>query len=183
MSKDLVTKRLLLRYRSERLIKQMIENSSHAEQLAYFGYETRPELLDKELERLEQGYDNWKITFCGWDLILKDTKKVIGSCGYHSWYKPHLRAEIGYGLSDNQHKNKGYMTEAMERIIEYGFEDMGLNRIEAFVSPDNIPSVKLMDRFGFVKEGVLREHYKVLDDMMDSVAYALLKSEYRAKKT
>ncbi len=178
MPKDLATKRLLLRYRSEKLINQMIKNSSRNEQLAYFGYETRPELLEKEFERLDQGYDNWKITFCGWDLMLKSTKKVIGSCGYHSWYKPHLRAEIGYGLSNKRHKNKGYMKEAMDRIIDFGFNEMGLNRIEAFVSPDNAPSVKLMKRYGFVKEGILREHYKVKDEMMDSFAYGLLKSEY-----
>lgn len=177
MTNKLKTKRLILRFRSESAIKKMIQNCSVEEQLTYFGYQGRPELLEREIERIERGYDNWKITFHGWDLLLKSNHQVIGSCGYHSWYEPHLRAEIGYGLSHEKYKNKGYMTEAMETVIDHGFNVMGLNRIEAFVSPDNVPSIKLMKRFGFVKEGILREHYRVAGKLMDSVAYAVLKGD------
>jgi len=178
MINKLETERLILRFRSESDIKKMIQENSVEDQLSYFGYEGRPELLEKEIERIDLGYDNWKTTFHGWDLILKSNQRVIGSCGFHSWYKPHLRAEIGYGLSHEQFKNKGYMTEAMDIIMDHGFSVMGLNRIEAFVSPDNVPSIKLMQRYGFVKEGVLREHYQVGGKLMDSVAYAVLKADY-----
>ncbi len=178
MSEQLETERLMMRFRSESEVKKVLQDYTIEDQLSYFGYEGRPELLKQEIERIENGYDNWKITFHGWDLILKSNKRVIGSCGFHSWYKPHLRAEIGYGLSHEQFKNKGYMTEAMDKIMDHGFKVMELNRIEAFVSPDNVPSLKLMKRYGFVKEGVLREHYQVAGKLMDSAAYAVLKVDY-----
>ncbi|MND70827.1 putative ribosomal N-acetyltransferase YdaF [compost metagenome] len=72
------------------------------------------------------------------------------------------------------------MTEALKPIIQYGFETMKLNRIEAFLSPDNIPSLKLVQKFGFTKEGHLREHYNKDNKLEDSAVYSLLKSEYKA---
>lgn len=70
------------------------------------------------------------------------------------------------------------MTEAMKAILHYGFEVMRLHRMEAFIGPDNFPSLKLVQRFGFQKEGVLREHYQVDGRMEDSVAYGLLRHEF-----
>ena len=57
---------------------------------------------------------------------------------------------------------------------------MGLNRIEAFVGPGNDPSLRIMERLGFSKEGLLREHYHKNNHTEDSVAYSLLKREYFA---
>ncbi|GAA4461501.1 hypothetical protein GCM10023093_06270 [Nemorincola caseinilytica] len=57
------------------------------------------------------------------------------------------------------YRNKGYMTEAMQAVIAHGFGQMGLNRIEAFVGTRNEPSLRLMQHFGFTKEGLLRSHY------------------------
>ena len=56
---------------------------------------------------------------------------------------------------------------------------MNLHRIEALAASYNIPSLKLLDKMNFKKEGVLREHYSVNDRMEDSVVFSLLKSEFR----
>ena len=96
----------------------------------------------------------------------------------HVWYLDHNRAEIGYALTDNPEKSKGLMTEAMNSILKYGFEEMKLHRIEAFIGPENIPSLKLVAKFNFKKEGVLRQHYFKNDKMEDSAVFALLKDEY-----
>ena len=56
---------------------------------------------------------------------------------------------------------------------------MGLERIEAFVGPNNTPSIKLLNRMNFKKEGLLKHHYFQNNIMDDSIVFALLKSEYK----
>jgi [ribosomal protein S5]-alanine N-acetyltransferase len=74
------------------------------------------------------------------------------------------------------------MLEAITSIVDYGFHKMELNRIEAFISPDNLPSKKLIAKAGFTQEGVLREHYKWENKIYDSVVFSLLKSEYKSNQ-
>ena len=90
----------------------------------------------------------------------------------------HERAEIGYGLFGDEYKRQGLMSEAILPIIEYGFIEMKLNRIEAFIGPENIASIKLINKLNFVKEGQLREHYCENNRVEDSIVYSLLRKEY-----
>lgn len=51
------------------------------------------------------------------------------------------------------------MTEVIQEVVRYGFVKMDFNRIEAFISPNNAPSLKLIQKMNFVKEGHFRQHY------------------------
>jgi ribosomal-protein-alanine N-acetyltransferase len=110
------------------------------------------------------------------------TGKLLGRCAYHNYMAMHKRSEIGYNMQKDEYKNKGYMKEALKPILIYGFEQMRLNRVEAFIGPDNKPSRKLVESYGFVIEGQLREHFCYDGELQDSVAYSLLASEYEAIK-
>ena len=68
------------------------------------------------------------------------------------------------------------MSEAI--IVNYGFRNMGLERIEAFVEPNNTPSIKLLKKMSFKKESLLKQHYFYNNRMEDSIVFALLKSDY-----
>jgi len=72
----------------------------------------------------------------------------------------------------------GIMSEALVSIINYGFHTMNLERIEAVVSPNNMPSIKLLKRMKFKEEGYLKHHYFYNNKMEDSIIFALFKSEY-----
>lgn len=111
----------------------------------------------------------------------KITDAVIGACNFHIWMKKHARAEIGYAI-DEQFRNQGITKEAMKQVLQYGFDEMGLNRVEAFIGPQNTPSLKLVAHFGFTREGLLREHYYKNDRFEDSVCFSLLKNEYNRVK-
>ena len=71
------------------------------------------------------------------------------------------------------------MKEGIKRILDYGFNEMGLNRVEAMIGSYNEPSLKLVRSLGFVKEGLLREHYCKNGELQDSIVFSLLKKEYR----
>lgn len=74
--------------------------------------------------------------------------------GLSSVVKRTFQGEIGYELAP-EHWRKGIMTEVVETIVHYGFEELGLHRIEAFVVPNHTASRKLLEKTGFTEEGIL----------------------------
>lgn len=73
------------------------------------------------------------------------------------------------------------MTEALEAILTFGFGELNLHRVEALVAVWNTASIKLLQHFDFIKEGVKREDYLVNGKYEDSISYALLKREWMQK--
>jgi ribosomal-protein-alanine N-acetyltransferase len=163
--------------RTEAIAKKVVNEYNEEIQLQYFHAATK-EALATEKERLEKGYSSWATGFITWDIIEKSTGNHIGHCGYHNWYLRHDRAEIGYWLLSGSVKRKGYMSEAVSRVIRYGFEDMKLFRIEAFVHPTNKPSIKIIEKNDFSYEGHKKQDYLVDGVYEDSLVYGLLKKDY-----
>ncbi|AXG74820.1 N-acetyltransferase [Flavobacterium arcticum] len=178
--KEISTKRLKLRIVTPEVYSYVYDNYDNATIKAFFGIKTDAE-VEKERENYNKGVTTYNRSFLHFFLLQPDTDTVIGWCGYHTWYTDHNRAEIGYMLFDDSHKKKGYTSEVLPAVLQYGFDVMKLYRIEAMASPNNAASIKLLDKSGFVKEGYLREHYrnKTTGVMEDSVIYSLLKSEYK----
>ena len=77
-----------------------------------------------------------------WGITIKEQNAIIGSCGYKKIIQKHRRAEIGYELC-GEYRRKGFMREVLNTVIQYGFEVIKLNRIEATVNCDNLPSISL----------------------------------------
>jgi len=115
-----------------------------------------------------------------WGISHKDEGFIIGSCGYygfHTWYK---RASIGYELA-RSYWRQGIMTEALGAIIDYGFGEMELNRLEAVVLPENTASIKMLEKLGFRKEGLLAEYEKWgSKGFVDLCMFALLRKVWSA---
>lgn len=113
-----------------------------------------------------------------WGIELKETKQLIGSCGFNEWeLAGAYRGEIGYDLG-RAYWGNGYMTEALRLILSYGFGTMGLNRVEALVHPHNKSSQKLLHGVGLTQEGLLREYQKTERGYVDLLMYSLLKKEF-----
>lgn len=176
----LETERLLLRRLTPEVYYYVFTNYSNKELMEFFGLTLQDE-LDEERKKYEQGLSMYRKSFFAFQLIEKASGKVIGWCGYHTWYVLHSRAEIGYHLQNESSKRKGFMSEALPAVIEYGFGPMGLKRIEAMVSPANAASLKLLSSQGFVKEGLLRQHYFTNGIWEDSLVLSLLQNEYAQK--
>ncbi|MEK5096349.1 GNAT family N-acetyltransferase [Bacillus sp. FSL W8-0848] len=111
-------------------------------------------------------------------IVVKETNEVIGTCGFNTIDEENSRAEIGYDLG-RAHWGKGFAAEAVKTLVRHGFLDMGLNRIEAKVEPENKDSIKLLGRLSFQKEGLLREYEKAKGVFIDVYMFSLLKREFR----
>ncbi|MDT3428465.1 ribosomal-protein-alanine N-acetyltransferase [Paenibacillus forsythiae] len=123
-----------------------------------------------EMERGEESL-RWSIELSGGE--------VIGSCGYNNWQlQGAFRGEVGCELSP-AFRGRGYMREALALALCYGFEEMGLNRVEAQCHPANLRSGRLLASLGFRREGTLREYRHTPSGFQDVDLYALLRREWR----
>ena len=113
-----------------------------------------------------------------WVIVRKTDARPIGTCGYHQWRSAHRRAEIGYDLEEASWR-QGIMTEALQTMLRYGFEQMGLNRVEALVYVENQASIRLLERLGFQREGLLRQYFRQGDTYYDHWLLSLLKGEWK----
>jgi RimJ/RimL family protein N-acetyltransferase len=154
------------------------KNLSDIDIMTFFGLKSEEDLL-KEKEKFQKGIATYNRSFVNFLIIDKETDAIIGACGFHTWYFDHHRAEIGYALNDDSYKGKGIMTEALKAVVDYGFNTMNLNRIEALIGPKNEASLRLVRKLNFTKEGHLRQHYFKNNVMEDSLIYSLLLDEYQ----
>ncbi|HPD98374.1 MAG TPA: GNAT family N-acetyltransferase [Synergistales bacterium] len=115
-----------------------------------------------------------------WTVTLASDGTVMGTCGYHNWAKEHFRAETGYELGKD-FWGKGYMKEAMSAILEFGFKEMDLNRVEALVTDGNERSLSLLKSLGFKVEGLLEEYEWARGKFQDQWICSLLRSRESEK--
>ncbi|WP_264566678.1 GNAT family N-acetyltransferase [Flavobacterium sp. N3904] len=174
----LETNRLILRKITPEIIGYMFDNYSDNKIKKYLGLVDEDEFTLEKMKR-EGGYKTYNRTILSFLIVLKSNNEIIGRCGYHNWYNDHRRAELGYSLSKDENKKKGYMSEAVISILEYGFNCMDLNRIEAYISPLNIASQSIVKKNGFVQEGILKEHFIENGIVHDSLVFSLLKEYYK----
>ena len=168
------TERLVLRRITNADVKEVFELRSNPETMKYIPRplaKTTQDALDhiatiEEKIVLNEGI-NWAIT-------LKENKNLIGLIGYYRMQPENYRAEIGYMLLPEFH-GKGIITEAVKRLIKFGFEDLKLHSIEAVIDPGNLASEKVLQKTGFTKEAHLKECQLYDGKFIDKVIYSLLR--------
>lgn len=119
--------------------------------------------------------------FYDWALVLKEENKMIGTCGFTRFNLACDSAEIGYVINPD-FRGKGIAAEAARRVVEFGFVNLGLNRIEARYMIGNDASRRVMEKIGMTFEGVARESICVNGVYRDVGICALLKKEFEKVK-
>lgn len=155
----------------------LFEEGTQQEIMDFMGLRTEEEFESQRQKHLH-GIETYRTTFVLFMMRLKENGETIGHFGFHNYYPAHRRTEMGYMIMKEEYRGQGYAREAMQRILQFGFESMNLNRVEAVVAPDNLPSIRLLERQGFKQEGLLRRHSWQEDRFVDSVLYGLLREDY-----
>lgn len=117
-------------------------------------------------------------SYLKWGIALRTDDSIVGTVTLFHLDLEQGRAEIGYALARSQW-GKGYMHEALQRLLEYAFEALQLRRIEADVDPRNAGSIKTLERLGFQREGFLRERWYVDGEIQDAFFYGLLRRDWK----
>ena len=113
-------------------------------------------------------------------IIKKDDSELIGDIGVHFLASNSFQVEMGCTLSQKYHGN-GYATEALKSIINYLIDELGKRRIIASIDSRNQPSIRLIERLGFRKKGLIKENSEVNSEWVDDLVYAILKEEWMEK--
>lgn len=162
---------MYFQYETNRLILRIL-NSHDAKKVLQFQVENR-ELFEKyEPDRPENFYTlshqesllrfeyklAMKLSTVRFYVFLKnDPAKVIGTVCFHNITRPFYSCtEVGYKFAASAH-HQGYATEALQKGIEIMRDELGIHRINARVMPVNLPSIHLLERLGFEREGLERE--------------------------
>ncbi|MCF6137703.1 GNAT family N-acetyltransferase [Pseudalkalibacillus berkeleyi] len=175
------TERLLLRKVTAEDAQDMLTYLSDPLVVKHMGldpFETINDALD-EIEWYESIFR--ESSGIRWGITLKEQGEVIGSCGFLNMTTKHKRSEVGFELS-KPYWGKGIASEALSAVVEYGYKQLQLERIEALIEPTNIPSQKLVEKQGFMREGLLRHYEYTCGKFDDLYMYSILKQDFDALK-
>src|SRR5699024_212055 len=150
------TDRLTLRKLKAEDTPAIYTYGSDEEVSKYCMWDTHQSLADSKafIDYALYGYNNKEIGL--WGIVVKEDKKLIGVIDFVSWQTEHRTAEIGYVLAQ-EYWSKGLMTEAVKAVIQFGFAEMDLIRIQAKCFTENTGSAKIMQRGCVTYEGTKRK--------------------------
>ena len=175
---ELESKRLLYKAYTQKDAQTLLNLRSNKAVSKYMDT-TIPKCVDDTLQRIEGYIKAFKegkgIT---WAIVDKSTNTVIGDFAIHHIDKQNSRGEIGYILHPD-FWGKGYMTEALNTLINFGFKDLNLHSFSATVNLENVNSKTLLLKFGFKLEAVFRENFYYNGQFLDSEIYCLLQSDLK----
>ena len=152
-------------YASDQLVTKHVFWSPHASLNATM------EFLNRHVQLVQNS------EVCSWAVEHKADRKMIGTCGFVWWRPEHGKAEIAYAIS-RKYWNQGLTSEAVAAGIDWGFETLKLNRIEARCMPENVASERVMQKCGMRCEGTMRQTMLVKGKYIDLKMYAILKEQY-----
>ncbi|MBQ8175303.1 MAG: GNAT family N-acetyltransferase [Clostridia bacterium] len=150
---QLTTERLLLRKMLILDAADMYEYASLPQVTRYLLWDPHPDpdYTKRYLAYLQTRYRTGE--FYDFAVICRKENKMIGTCGFVRFDAAHDSAEVGYVLNPRYH-NQGYATEALRAVLDFGFSQLGLHRIEARFMKDNTASRHVMEKCGMQFEGI-----------------------------
>ena len=151
-----------------------------------FASKTEPLLIGHSLEKADdwfeeiqklQGNTNVRLG------VFLNTDEVIGDVALQNINWRNRVCDLGLGITQLQHRGKGYGSQAVGLLLAYAFDNLGLERITANTLEQNIGAQKSLEKSGFVLEGVSRKAVYFAGQRFNKLHYGILAEEYRAMQT
>lgn len=174
---DLTTPRLRLRRLTMRDAGDIYRYSRDPEVARHVLWEAHRSIADSRaylryMLRRYRGHEP-----ASWGIEYLATGRIIGTIGFMWIQEDNAAAEVGYSLA-REYWNRGIMTEALGAVVQYGFDELGLNRIEAQHETTNPASGAVMRKCRMVREGTLRSRLFNKGRYVDVDLYAILKKDF-----
>lgn len=168
-----LTERLILRQPTLKDVSDIIQhinNPKIADATASIPYPYKEENAISWVNMANEGFKNKEVYIFA--IQHREVGQLIGGIGLHL-NRTQQQAELGYWLSE-KYWNQGFMTEAMEQVINFGFEILELHKIHAVHFTKNPASGKTMIKNGMIQEGVRRDHVLKGTEFRDIAEYGIL---------
>ena len=173
----LETERLILNEQTENDLQEIFRLRSEPQVMRYIDRVPAEDIEDahKFLNVIKESSNNG--LGVSWGIRLKGSPKLIGNMGYWRMLPEHFRAEIGYALLPEYHR-QGIMHEALHAVLNYGFTQMNLHTVMADINPLNKASRALLLKTGFNCEAYFKENFFFNGKFLDSEIYGIVKTDY-----
>ncbi|WP_313320688.1 GNAT family protein [Stenotrophomonas sp.] len=175
---ELSSPRLLLREVRADDAPALFAIHSHPQVMRYWSYPAWTELRQAEQKIVDIQRQRRELDILIFAIADASTDLLIGSSALFAIDRTQGRAEIGYSLHPDW-QGQGLASEALTLILLYAFDELGMRRIEADIDPRNQPSRRLVERLGFIQEGLFRERWNVNNEICDSAMYGLLRTDLK----
>ncbi len=174
---QLLTERLLLRRIRTDDAEDIFTYASDPAVTATLTWETHLS-IDDSIAFIQQVIDGYeRDEQATWGIEHSASRRLIGTIGYNSIHAGGYVGEVGYALA-RQYWRLGLMTEALRAVLDFGFQHMGLRRIEATCRIDNTGSYRVMEKAGMQLDGILRDAQYVKGRLITVRLYSLLRNDY-----
>lgn len=172
------TERLTLRFISMEDLQVVHDMNSLEEVERYntLGIPANIEVTKSHIEMWLEEQKKYVVQKYVFAIELKDTNEFIGMIGMTKGKEKYKNAEVWFKFYPN-YWNKGYGTEALKRIIRFGFQDLNLHLIEAGCAVGNIGSQKVIEKSGMIKEAHTRQLLPLMSGWSDNYGYAILSTD------
>lgn len=172
--------RVRLRWLTERDVDALFAIFSDPVMMRYWATPPMKERAEAEryLRSIHEGFAGK--TLFQWGAELKQEGRIVGTCTLFHIDPANGRAELGYCLG-SAYWGRGHMSESLTALFEFAFTTLKLRRLEADVDPRNENSLRLLDKLGFRREGLLRERWNVAGEIQDTVFCGLLARDWQAR--
>lgn len=176
LTKCFETERLILRVLEDSDIDFIFRQFSDLDMCKYFN--VPPCESKEEAQDIINCYKNpGKEPQHRWLMVKKSDNKPVGTLGYHCYDSKFNKVEIGYDVW-KEFWSQGYASEALPVLLSLCFDFLNVNRVYATLDPENVGSERLLVKYGFSFEGILRESEKVGDRYIDIMYMSLLRREF-----
>lgn len=172
---------------TERLLLREMQPHDVSSLLRLFGNPEVVRFIEMQPIKTHEQADEWMKWMGGffsakdglrWGIVShEDMDTLIGSAGLHNWNREAHYAKIGCEIAYS-HWSNGYATEVLTKLVEFGWNYMKLNRIEADIIAGNTSSMRVMEKLGFRHEGTLRQRVLKGGKYYDVNIYGLLRCDY-----
>lgn len=172
-------KRLLLRPLLITDAKQMFENwASDSKVTKYLRWQAHTSIETVKVSLMKRQEKYQLSNYYDWGIVIQESNQLIGTVSVVNQDEAIKMMELGYALGQNWW-GQGYMTEAIDLVVNYLLEQMDVNRLEARCDAENKNSGKVLLKSGFQFEGRLRQAAQNNRGLVDSCVYSLLKNDSR----
>ena len=173
---------------TDRLVLRRLDTTNLEDAATYFGDRTVGRHTTWQAYVIRLGLDRFMALLEGslaaremalWAIRPVNAACAIGFCGFTVIAADDRRAEIGYAVA-RAYWGRGYAPEAARALIDYALSIVGFNRIEAYCSVGNAASLRVLEKIGMRREGILRQHTVIDGQLHDRAVYAVLSSDWSA---
>lgn len=150
---------------------------SNTEVVKYYGMDPMHELAQAEkiIEHFKSTYETKR--GMRWAITIKDGNQFVGTIGLNNLALGMKKAEIGFEIHPDFWRS-GITSEALQAVLNYSFDELGLHRMGAVTFPANSASIGLLEKSGFVEEGKLRSYLFQNGHSHDALIFSILHTEW-----